>query len=305
MAAMSDSSTPPGPAVRAPASSANLGAGFDVFGLALAATADVGLGPAPHGAHAVDEHHPAAVAFRRLGGSGPLWLRTSIPMARGLGFSGAVRVAGAALGAWWSSSQPGPSGIGDAGVAEGVDAIARSRGQILDVVGELEGHADNAAATLYGGFVAVVEGRAIAVPLGPQLAAACVVAWVPDATTSTDRSRRTLATQVDRADAVHNIAHAVQFALAVERDDPELLRGATSDRLHQQQRLAELPGAAEAIEVGVAAGAWCGWLSGSGPTVALLCAHDVADDVDAALPGGATTKQLAIDPIGVRPLDTP
>ncbi|MEY4173415.1 MAG: homoserine kinase, partial [Actinomycetota bacterium] len=81
--------------VRVPASSANLGPGFDTLGMALSLHAEVGLGEAPEGARSVDEHHPAMVAFRRNGGEGALWVRSPIPVGRGMGFSGAVRVGGA------------------------------------------------------------------------------------------------------------------------------------------------------------------------------------------------------------------
>ncbi len=76
---------------RVPASSANLGPGFDTLGMALALYAEVGLGPPAHdGAQKADDHHPALVAFRRHGGEGPLWVRSPIPNGRGMGFSGAL-----------------------------------------------------------------------------------------------------------------------------------------------------------------------------------------------------------------------
>lgn len=273
---MSDSIT-----VRTPASSANLGAGFDVFGMALNLYADVGTGEAPDGAQRVDEHHPARTAFDRLGGTGPMWLATNIPMARGLGFSGAVRVGAASL----AVVQAGRS------MTDGAD-------EILALTTELEGHGDNVAASLLGGVVAFVEGRAVPFVLGSVLSAATFVAWVPDVTTSTDKSRQTLADQVHRADAVHNIGRAVQFALAFAHDDPDLLVSASADQLHQAARLPHIPNAAHAMEAGVAAGAWCSWLSGSGPTIGFLVAADRADDVVAALPDGGHAKVLAIDTLG-------
>lgn len=275
--------------VRTPASSANLGAGFDVLGLALDLHADIGTGDPPEGTRAVEDHHPLRLAFEQLGGAGPLWLRTSIPMARGLGFSGAVRVGAAALAA-------AEAGGGD-------EAITAASDGILRVAAELEGHGDNAAASLYGGVVAYAEDRVVRVRVGPVMAGATVVTWIPDVTTSTDRSRRTLPDVVDRSAAVHNIARSVRLALAFEHDDPELLAGATEDRLHQGARLPLVPGAADALDAGGAAGAWCGWLSGSGPTVALLCPPERASAVAAALPGAAHTKELAIDTRGARVLE--
>lgn len=268
--------------VRAPASSANLGPGFDVLGMAVTLHADVGVGEAPAGARRLDEHHPANAAFEATGGSGPLWLRSSIPMARGLGFSGAVRVAAAALGVAVGADDP-------------TAAISAREGEILRVTAALEGHGDNVAASLHGGITAYVDGRLLSLRLGPVLSSAAFIAWIPDVTTSTDRSRRGLAPQVARADAVHNIAHAIALSLAVEHDDPTLLVGATADRLHQAARLPDVPGAAAALDAGVAAGAWCGWLSGSGPTVGFLCDASIADEVAAALPGEAHTKVLGID----------
>lgn len=269
--------------VRTPASSANLGAGFDVFGMAVSMYADFGIGAVPAGAQQLDEHHPGRTAFDRLGGTGRVWMRCNIPMARGLGFSGAVRVGSAALA-----------------VVQAGASIADRASEILSVSAELEGHGDNVVASLHGGVVAYVDGRPIPFPIGPVLGAASFVAWVPDVTTSTDASRRTLPDQVDRDDAVYNIARATQFALAFAHDDSELLDGATGDRLHQAQRIPGVPGAADALDAGAAAGAWCGWLSGSGPTVGFLVDAARADVVAAALPFGGHTKVLGIDLDGTR-----
>ena len=165
--------------VRVPASSANLGAGFDVLGMALELDLDIGVGDAPDGARAIDRHHPATKAFAAANGgdepSRPLWLRSSIPMARGLGFSGAARVAGAALAVVEGSDDP----AGD---------LVAGRHRVLDVAARLERHGDNAAASVFGGVVAWVDGRVIEFRVGPRLAAASVLAWIPDVTTSTDNS---------------------------------------------------------------------------------------------------------------------
>jgi homoserine kinase len=282
------------PSVRAPASSANLGAGFDVFGMALDLYLDAGFGAAPVGAQVVDRHHPTARAFAAAGGDEDqsIWIRSSIPMARGLGFSGAARVAGAALGVVSDDDEPGT-------------ALGSALDRVLDVAADLEGHGDNAAASVLGGAVAWVDGRALRLRVGPRLAGASVVAWIPEATTSTDRSRRTLASDVTRSDAVHNLGRVAQFVLALERDDPELLAGATDDRLHQAVRLAAVPHAVEALDAGVGAGAWCGWLSGSGPTLAFLCDAAGADRVAASLPENGRVTTLRIAPRGVHLLLDP
>lgn len=278
--------------VRVPASSANLGAGFDVLGMALDLHLELGAGPPPPAAIAIDHRHPAARAFAAVAGdrtpAPSLWLRSPIPMGRGLGFSAAARVAGAALAAVLRADD-------DAGVA-----LRERRHAVLEVASSLEGHGDNAAAAVYGGVVAWVDGRGVPLRVGPLLAAASVIAWIPDTTTSTDRSRTTLPEAVSRDDAVHNLARVAQLVAAIEHDDPSLLTGATADRLHQAIRLRDVPDAAAALDAGVAAGAWCGWLSGSGPTVAFLADADAADEVSAALPVSGHVKQLRIDPSGVR-----
>jgi len=283
-------------AVRVPASSANLGAGFDVLGMALDLHLDVGIGDAPVGAQSIDRHHLTSRAFAAFGATTeptpPMWVRTSIPMGRGLGFSGAARVGGAALGALVRAEDP------DA-------ALLAARDVVLDVAVALEGHGDNAAASVFGGVVAWVDGRAIPLRAGSKLASASVVVWIPDLTTSTDRSRSILPDRVARADAVHNLGRVAQFVLAIEHDDPSLLAGATDDRLHQAVRLPEVPGAAAALDAGIAAGAWCGWLSGSGPTVAFLVDAPAVDAVIAALAETGHVKHLHIADRGVHLIPIP
>lgn len=271
--------------IRTPASSANLGPGFDVLGMALNLWADCGVGPAPPDAQQLDAHHPGRVAFEALGGRGPMWMRCNIPMARGLGFSGAARVGAAALAVVQ---------------VDGNDALAGRADDILSITTQLEGHGDNVAASLHGGLTAFVQGEHVSVPIGPTMAGSTFVAWIPDVTTSTDKSRQALGSTVDRVDAVHNIGRSIQFVMAFVHDDPSLLASGAADRLHQSARLPGVPGAQGALDAGVAAGAWAGWLSGSGPTVGLLCSSDVAASVASALPGGGHTKLLEIDTVGCR-----
>jgi len=173
---------------------------------------------------------------------------------------------------------------------------------VLEVAVRLEGHGDNAAASVFGGVVVWVDGTAIPLRIGPQLSAATIVVWIPDTTTSTDRSRSALPDDVARADVVHNLGRTAQFVVAIEHDDPALLVGATDDRLHQAVRLAEVPGAGDALVDGVGAGAWCGWLSGSGPTVAFLVDAGRVDAVSAALPAAGHVKVLRIAGRGVHVL---
>lgn len=251
--------------------------------MALNLFADCGMGEAPAGTQQLDQHHPGRIAFEALGGTGPMWIRCNIPMARGLGFSGAARVGAAALA-----------------VVQQERSIADGADEILEITTNLEGHGDNVAASLFGGVTGFVEGQAIRIPVGPTFAAAAFVAWVPDVTTSTDESRRALGTSVDLAAAVHNIGRAVQFATAIATDDPVMLVGAAADRIHQARRLPEVPGAADAMDAGLAAGAWATWLSGSGPTIGFMCDSRDGPAVAAAMPDGGHTKILAIDTQGCR-----
>lgn len=270
--------------VRVPASSANLGAGFDVLGMALDLHAEVGVGEPPPGASTLDVHHPAEVAFRQAGGSGRFWMRSPIPIGRGLGFSGAARVGGAAAAAVQRS---GPGALDD----------PATRAEILALTSELERHADNVAASIYGGVVVATDHSVVQVPLAFN---PMVVVWVPNsATTSTEHSRGRLPDTVSRADAVFNVGRAAMFVAACANGDVAALRAATEDRLHQQVRLELVPESAAALAAALEGGAWAAWLSGSGPTIAALCDPGRAEQIAAALPETGHVKQLRIDHEGV------
>lgn len=275
-------------AVRVPASSANLGPGFDVLGMALSLHAYIGVGEAPVGSQAVDRYHPADIAFRRLGGRGNVWIRSPIPAARGLGFSGAMRVGGAVAAL---VEADGPA------VLESADA----RSAALQVAIELEGHGDNAAASMVGGVVIAADGHVSEVPIADRIVTADIVVWVPSSVTaSTDASRAVLAEKVPRADAVFNIGHVAALVAAFATGDVATLDWATEDRLHQPERLGRLSESREIIHRARRAGADAAWLSGSGPTVAALCARGQTESVAAAIGGSGSVKQLKIDTRGTR-----
>lgn len=271
--------------IRVPASSANLGPGFDALGMALTLYAEVGLGdPAVDAAsgsqaYVAEPTHPAAVAFRTHGGEGPLWVRSPIPMGRGMGFSGAVRVGGLVAA---HAQRHG----GDAA------RLAAAIPELLELATGLERHADNVAASLLGGVVATAGGRAVRVPLRLDPA---MVMWVPSFTTSTDQSRGALPAQLPLDDVVFNLGRTALLVAALAAGEIDVLREATRDRLHQDVRLAAAQPSREALDAALAAGAWAAWLSGSGPTVAVMCAVDDAERVAAALPGTGHTKILRID----------
>lgn len=268
--------------VRVPASSANLGPGFDTLGMALSLHAEVGLGEAPDGAQSATDRHPAMVAFRRHGGEGDLWVRSPIPVGRGMGFSGAVRVGGlVAAHAQRHGDDP--------------DSLGAQLPLLLELATELEGHADNVAASLHGGVVATAAGHAVRVPMSFDPA---MVMWVPSFTTSTDESRGRLPAQVPLDDVVFNLGRTALLVAALAAGEVGVLREATQDRIHQDIRLAGAVPSRTALEMALDAGAWAAWLSGSGPTVAVMCAVDEAETIAAALPADGHTKVLRIDHAG-------
>lgn len=276
--------------VRVPASSANLGPGFDALGMALSLYADVIVEPVTQLAttsasdeiQLVDAHHPASVAFRRGGGEGPVRVRSSIPVGRGMGFSGAMRVGGLVAA---HAQRNG----------DDHDRLQHALPDLLRVATELEGHADNVAASLYGGVVATAGGYAVRIPIALEPA---MVLWIPSFATSTDESRRKLPDTVPFTDAVHNIGRTALLVAALVAGDIRSLRAATEDRLHQDLRLANAQQSRDALAAGLEAGAWAAWLSGSGPSIAVMCAADHADAVVAAMPSDGHSKVLRIDRVG-------
>ncbi|RZV42076.1 MAG: homoserine kinase, partial [Acidimicrobiales bacterium] len=228
--------------LRVPASSANLGSGFDVLGMAIDRYMEVSFAEEGVGS----EDHLAMRVFRQYGGRGGLKITSTIPPARGMGFSGAARVIGLAAAA----------------VQQGQTLDECRRWLFLEST-ELEGHPDNVAASVFGGVTVAVGERVVRVPLGIQ---AQVVLWVPDSRSGTKESRRKLPTAVPMEDAVFNLGRVSLLIAALANGDVELLQEATQDRLHQNARLEQQPATANAMQAAVDAGAWCSWLSGSGPT---------------------------------------
>jgi homoserine kinase len=266
-----------GPTIRVPASSANLGPGFDALGLALTTYLDFTLDGRPQ----ADESHLAVRTFRRAGGVGPVAVHCEVPGGRGLGFSAAARVAGF-LAAAVQRDKP----------------IVRVRAAVLREATELEGHSDNAAAALYGGLVAVAGGTFAKVPLAVDIA---VVVWIPDRETSTKSSRGQLGATVSFDDAVFNVGHTALMVAALAAGDVGALRVASEDRLHQNVRLARVPDSHHALRTAVEAGAWCAYLSGSGPSIAALVAPGrSAEAVAAALSSTGRTMILGVDHEGAR-----
>lgn len=274
-------------AVRVPASSANLGPGFDTLGMALGLYLDLGVvnGALPDGASPIDPRHPAITAFAKLGGEGDLWVRSAIPMGRGLGFSGAARVAGLALAM-----------VQREGAANFVD----DRVRLLGPATELEGHPDNVGASIMGGVTASAGDKVVRLPMALD---PMIVVWVPDTQTSTEKSRTAIPAEIPLPDVIYNIGHTALLMAALAAGEVDVLRQATTDRLHQDRRLANVPRSKAALEAALQTSAWCAWLSGSGPTVAVMCSRADAQRVADALPSDGRVRQLEIDALGARILE--
>ena len=267
--------------VRVPATSANLGPGYDAVGLALSLSMRISLDRAPapivevHGTGADliprDTDHPAyrAASFvAELAGEHDahfhLVQENSIPPARGLGGSAAALVGGA--------------------VAAN-DLLGRSMAapDLLNLVCELDGHPDNAAPALLGGLVIGTLGPEgiSAVRLEPKDLKAVVA--VPDFAVSTTAARHALPDSVPHKDASFNVGRAGLLLGALATGEYDLLRVAMQDRLHQPYRSHLIPGLEDVIESAHAHGAYGACLSGSGPTVLAFAPEDHARKIAAAM----------------------
>ena len=298
---------PPIASVDVPASSANLGSGFDCFAAALSLKLraelhegdEVGIVLNARGEGAPRDDEPARDnllirAFREglrasmAAGAGAWRLDVSsmIPAARGLGSSAAAIVAGVVLGAAVGRRQVGAD-------------------ELLALAARLEGHPDNVAAALYGGFtLAVDDGEGITLRRFRAPEAWIPVAFIPHAEARTAEMRGALPTAVDHRAAARQAGRSALLATAIMTSDASLLAAAMDDELHQPYRLPKLAGARELMELARERGAAGACLSGSGPTVLAICdspttAHAVEKGWNAAgLPGIAT--RLRFDTAGAR-----
>ena len=249
---------------RAPASSANLGPGFDTLAVALGLYVEVELGPRPEGLLVVAEgegshlpggasHLAAQVAAEVLGHTRfELHVRSEVPVARGLGSSAALAVAAAAAAGSTTAFEHGY---------------------------RVDGHPENAAASAFGGLVAaaVVEERPVArrLRLDPGLR---FVVVVPQRQLSTADAREALAKAVPLEDAVFNLSR-LGLMVAGLADHKELLPEAGDDKLHQGARSALFKQAEELLAGLRQAGALTSCWSGAGPSMLGICAAGTEDKV--------------------------
>lgn len=253
--------------VRVPATTANLGPGFDCLGAALSLYARFQFSLQPAGlvitgteASYADDNNLVYRAYRAAleeQGISPAGLRlhlnSDIPVSRGLGSSAAC-ILGGILG------------------AHALHGLPVDREAVFALAAAMEGHPDNIAPALFGGVqVSLMEGgRPLALPvvLHPGWR---FLALVPNQNLSTAAARAALPGLVSLHDAVYNLTHAAFLVKALEGDDPRLLRAACQDRLHQDARFALIPGAAALQAAAEASGAAACFLSGAGPS--LMCIY--------------------------------
>ena len=302
--------------VRVPASSGNLGPGYDVLGAALAMelelrveetgefSVDSGDLPVPADrsnlvVRAFERLHPAdGVAFT-VGGE--------IPPARGLGSSAAAIVAGLLA-------------------ADHLYELGNSRERLFECASEIEGHPDNVAAALFGGITVCGPPGAVARQSAPdpiELAAGTAPASslsmptllappegleailvIPDEEVSTEAAREAMPAQVPVDDAVANVAAAAQLVLGIERSDLTLIERGLADRLHQPHRRPLYARSMEIVESAAELGAIGATISGAGPTVLVWSywqsGTDLLEGLSDRCDGWAEVRRVPFSPRGAR-----
>jgi homoserine kinase len=257
--------------VRVPASSANLGPGFDVLGAALDLHMEVEV--AETGRFAV--HTDLAIARDRrnlcVRGFAALHppdefeftIRSDIPLSGGLGTSAAALVAGLVA----------------------ADSIFELGADVLGHAARLEGHPDNAAAALLGGIVVCSAGEVERLDPPPGLEALLVV---PAEHVRTAKARQALPSRIPVTDAVFNVGHASLLVLGLERGDLGLVARGLADRLHQPRRAHLYPRSWDLVQRARSFGALGATISGAGPTVLVWCDFESTGAVAARLEEEAT-----------------
>lgn len=280
--------------VRVPASSANLGPGYDVMAAALAMhleleveeTGEFSFDPGPMEVptgrdnlivRAFESLHPAdGIAFR---------LRQGIPLARGLGSSAAAIVAGLVA-------------------ADHLFELALPPEEMLIRAEELEGHPDNVAAALCGGFVICgrdAEGKLSAARFDPPDGLEGVVV-IPAEEVSTELAREAIPAEVPLADAVANVAAASRLVLGLRGADLDLIAAGLADRIHQPRRRDLYPRSMELVDSARELGALGATISGAGPTVLVWTTWqetgDVVEELERRCAGWAEVRRLPFTPHG-------
>lgn len=279
--------------VRVPASSANLGPGYDAMAAAVSLFLELEVEEAgeysfdpgglevPTGrenliVRAFESLRPAdGIAFR---------LRSEIPLARGLGSSAAAIVAGLAA-------------------ADHLFELALTREDLLARASEIEGHPDNVAAAIYGGFVVCGEdgGAPFAARFDPPEGLEGI-AVIPPEEVSTERAREAIPAELPLADAVANVSAAALLVLGLRSADLDLVSRGLRDRIHQPRRRELYPRSMEIVDAAAELGALGATISGAGPTVLVWTTWQDAGNVAGALEercaGWAEVRRLPFSPLG-------
>lgn len=290
--------------VKVPATSANLGPGFDCMGLAVQlynyfqAEENDQLDFILQGTYTnnipTNENNllwrTACLLWKRIGFSPkPLKItcESYVPPARGLGSSSTAVVGGLMI-------------------ANAVAGYPLNRFDLLKIATEIEGHPDNVSPALYGGITLTVMTEDSIIPRvlakNPLFKAVVVI---PDILVSTEKARAILPSLVSRKDVIFNSSRVGLLVEAFVHQEYSLLAIATQDRIHQNQRASLIPGMSEALISAVEAGAYGAALSGSGPTLLALCPSGseqlVSKSMKSVLAGNSlesTCLTLDIDSVG-------
>ncbi|SEM00944.1 homoserine kinase [Paenibacillus sp. OK003] len=288
--------------VKVPASTANLGPGFDTLGMALSLYAWLEMKPAEqttfhlHGDHLTglptDKsnliYEVAQMVFNEAGISVPeleISMYSDIPLTRGLGSSASAIV-------------------GALAAANALIGTPLSDAKLLDMATSLEKHPDNVGASLYGGIItAAWDGsRVDHIRIEPHQDLQTLVI-VPDFELSTSKARNVIPQQFDKSDVIHNISRSSLLVAALASGRLDMIQKAMSDRIHQPYRASLVPGMAEILEHAVGHGALGAALSGAGPTVlTLVDRHDTRKLeleqylIDTMSREGITASALWLDP---------
>jgi homoserine kinase len=261
--------------VRVPASSANLGPGYDVLAAAVSlfleleveetgefslgsGGLDVSTGRDNLVVRAFESLHPAeGIAFR---------LKSEIPLARGLGSSAAAIVAGLFA-------------------ADHLFELALSKEEMLARATGLEGHPDNVAAAIYGGFVICGpgEGDAPSAARFDPPGGLEGIAVIPAEEVSTERARAAIPAEVPLTEAVANVSAASRLVLGLQRADLDLVAAGLADRIHQPRRRELYPRSMGLVDDAVQLGALGATISGAGPAVLVWTTWQEAGNVAEAL----------------------
>jgi homoserine kinase len=280
--------------VKVPASSANLGPGYDVLAAALALHLELEVEEA--GSFSVeaeglsvplDRSNLCVRAFESLRPAEGIAFRikSEVPLAAGLGSSAAAIVAGLLA-------------------ADHLYELAQEPEDVLAKAAEIEGHPDNVAAALYGGFVVCAEdddGALTATRLDPPQGVEAVVV-IPGEQVPTEEARKAIPDQVPLTDAVANISAASELVLGIQRSDLTLIGRGLADRLHQPARAHLYPRSMEIVQEAPRMGAIGATISGAGPTVLVWTFWQSTGEVMKALNervgDWAEVKRVPFSPMG-------